>query len=620
MAESVSRKMLMVYLLLLVPIEWLAARFDAYQIDGDAVGYMDIADLMRAHKWAGVVNGYWHPLYPACLALAQRIFHTTRWNELGAYYALNFFIFLAQVAAMLLFVAALDRLRGRMSGTGAAPLLSLNVLRLLGVGLLVIAAQRELSMGKVRPDALLQALLLAAFAMLLESLAVETLSGAALFFAPLMGLFFGLAYLTKSFAFLVALLSIGLMVVFQAWIQRRPLWRVALGGALALLVFALVAGPYIAALSMQKHRFDFGDSGALNYAWYAGGTEKMHLEPWMTGQFGSASVHLVHPEQQLLASPGVYSYRAEPYGTYPPWFDTTFFNERIVPHLNLRVLLRRDARNVVLVLRYLLNHPEAWILLALMLVFGARFGFRRWRSDGFWLPMMLLGMAMWCIYGLVNIEERYVTLAYLVMMLSAFAALQGSVSTADTADMGRATRALLLPKFAAAMVIALSFLAMGGSLRIALENRRNSETAGVPHTWYSPRIYGAALGLAALGVKPGDEIACIGTTACLNDIYWARLAGVRILTEVYNPEPAHLLEQIEGLPNRDQVYNLLKAQGAKVVVANFDASSTTDGMPAASGWLRLGDTDFYAMPLNLKAPEVPAAPATLPWSGKHISP
>ena len=159
--------------------------------------------------------------------------------------------------------------------------------------------------------------------------------------------------------------------------------------ALALVVFGAVAGPYIAALSHQKHRFDFGDSGALNYAWYAGGVEKMHLEPWMTSSFGPATVHLIHPEQQLLASPGIYSYRAEPYGTYPDWFDTTYFNERIIPHLNLPVLIKRDARNAVLVIRYLFNHPEAWILLLLLIVLGARLRFGSWRRDNFWLPMIL---------------------------------------------------------------------------------------------------------------------------------------------------------------------------------------------------------------------------------------
>lgn len=613
MSPSRARKLLIVYLLLLVPIGWLATKYQPFQVDGDAVSYMDIADLLHAHRWAGVVNGYWHPLYPAFLCAAQIVFHPTRWNELHAYYAANYAIFLLQLIAMLAFVAGLDRLRTRTLGTDSNSLLSRNALAFLGLGLIVIASHRELSMGFIRPDALLQALMLLAFAMLLQALATE-----ALVYAPLMGLFFGFAYLTKSFAFLVALLSIGVMIVFQAWLQRRRLGRVALNAVLALVVFAAVAGPYMAALSHQKHRFDFGDSGALNYAWYSGGVEKMHLEPWMTSSFGRANVHLIHPEKQLLAAPGIYSYRAEPYGTYPDWFDTTFFNERIVPHLNPPVLVRRDARNLVLVVRYLFNHPEAWILLILLLVCGARlrFGNRRsWRrEDAFWLPMVLLGLAMWGIYGLVNIEERYVTLAYLVVVLPLFATLRAPAPEAD--EFG-ATDSAWLRQGATALIVLLALLAAGESLRLALEQRRDE--SALPHPWYNGEMFGAAHGLEAMGVHPGDQVACMGAIACLNDNYWARLAGVRVLTEVYNPNP-HLFRQFSSLPNRQQVYDILRSQGARVLVAQFDPGEVSSGAPAAAGWVRLGDTVFYAYPLNLASTLAPGAtsttstPASLPWS------
>jgi 4-amino-4-deoxy-L-arabinose transferase-like glycosyltransferase len=596
------RGILWVYLALLIPIAWLATKFDPYQLDGDAMAYMDVADLMRAHHWAGVVNGYWHPLYPACLAVAQRVFHSTRMNELHAYYVLNYVIFLASVVAMLVFVSALDKLRRRMTpsadqNSGEAPLLGLNALRLLGVALVVIASQRELSMAKIRPDLLLQTLMLAAFAMLLQSLATESL-----IFAPLMGLFFGLAYLTKSFAFVIALITIAVMVIFQAWLQRRRPVRVLIGGVLALAVFAAVAGPYVAALSKQKHRFDFGDSGALNYAWYVSGTDKMHIEPWMTKDFGSASVNLVHPEKQLLAQPGIYSYRAETYGTYPAWFDPTYFHERIVPIFNAKRLAHRDVRNIVLSLRYVLNHPEGLILLALLMVCGARFGSRDWRHTAFWLPPVLLGAAIWLIYGLVNIEERYVTLAYLLLVLPIFAALQ----TSEAANNPWPRRC------ATAMVAVLAFLALGESLRIALDERRFESGAGLPAAWYSPPIYGAAKALNALGVGSGDEIACMGTIACLNDPYWMRLADVRVLTEVYNPDAKNLLEEFEGLPNRQQVEDVLKAEGAKVVVAAFDPGAMAGRTPASEGWIRLGESNLYALPLNIPAPS-PAAPRTLPW-------
>jgi len=606
------RRALLVYVALLIPVGWLATKYDRYQIDGDATSYMDIADLIRAHHWSGMVNAYWHPLYPAGLALAHGVFHATRMTELRAYYALNFVIFLASVVAMLAFVTALDTLRRRMTpredqSGGVAPLLSLNALRLLGLGLLVIASQRELSMGKVRPDALLQMLMLMAFAMLLQALASESLV-----YAPLMGLFFGLAYLTKSFAFLIALLSIALLMLFQWWLQGRSLRRVVAGGGLAVVVFAAIAGPYVAALSRQKHRFDFGDSGALNYAWYVSGTEKMHLEPWMTNDFGSATVKLVHPETVLLAQPGVYSYRAEPYGTYPVWFDASYFNERIVPRFNARKLLHRDARNVVLVVRYVLNHPEGLILLTLLVVLlGAKFGFGNWRRQGFWVPMILMGVAMWAIYGMVNVEERYVTLAYLVLVLTVFAALRTPVEAEGETAWRRNAAGML--------VMLLAFLALGESLRIALQERRQESGEGLPSAWYSPSMYGAAKGLAALGVQPGDEIACMGTTACLYDPYWARLAGVRVLTEVYNPDEPHLFVELASLSNRQQVYDVVKGQGAKVLVAVFDPTDVAQQVAASKGWVRLDDTNFYALPLNLplhnEEGNVPTetVPGSLPW-------
>jgi 4-amino-4-deoxy-L-arabinose transferase-like glycosyltransferase len=604
MNQALLRRVLFVYLLLLVPIGWLASRFDPYQIDGDAVSYMDIADLLHAHQWSGAVNGYWNPLYPAFLALAQVVLHPLRFNELSAYYTMNFAIFLALLAAMLLFVAALDRLRAKMTRASAEPLLSLNAMRFLGLGLAILASQRELSMGKVRPDALLTTMLLAAFAMLLESLACESL-----LFAPLIGLFFGLAYLTKSFGLLVGVMSIAVMMLFQLWIQRRSLSRVAAGGALALVVFAAVAGPYIAALSRQKHRFDFGDTGALALAWTVSGTDQFHLEPGATSHFGSASVQLVHPETQLLNSPGIYGYRAEPYGTYPAWFDKSFFQDRVVPHIDPHRLVRRVARNLVLVCRYLLNHPEAWILLALLLLFGGRFGYTRWRSEGFWMPMIVLGLAIWALYGIVLIEERYVTLAYFVIVLPAFAALR---VPAEEAAVGVGPEEPWMKRAATAMVVLVAFLALGESLRTAAETRRMDNVEGLPHAWYSKQIFGAAQGLHALGVKPGDEVACVGTTACLFN-YWARLAQVRVLTEVDNPTGNHLLEELEGLPNRQQVYDVVKGQGAKVMVGQFDPAAMTGRTPASSGWVRLGETDYYALPLNLPNPAPAELPATRLW-------
>jgi hypothetical protein len=369
----------------------------------------------------------------------------------------------------------------------------------------------------------------------------------------------------------------------------------------AFTCFAVVAGPYVAALSIQRGRFDFGDSGALNYAWYVGGTEKMHLQPTQTGQFGSSEVHLKHPEKELLHSPLILSYAEMPYGTYPDWFDTTFWNEQIKPHFRLRDDLPRFARNCVLVVRYLFNHPEGLILLALLFVFGARVNMW-WRpgksvGNAFWVVPLLLGVAIWGIYALVNTEERYVTVAYFSIVLTIFAALRLPDEQNETDSSAEHTKTANLRFTASALIILLVLLATGESLRTVFEDRRQLSIRGYPGGWYSPTAVRVADGLQSLGVHPGDSVACIGPIVCLVDPYWARLAGVRILTEIYDPETP-VYPFLAALPNREQAIDVVRDQGAKVLVADFGNFRVSDSDPAFRNWQQLGGTTFYALPLK----------------------
>ena len=571
------------YCLLVAAFTFLFALYDPYRLDGDAVSYMDIADLIRSHCWAGIVNGYWHPLYPACLALGHVLFRSTRTNELHAYYMVNYAIFLLQMVAIVCFTDALSRLRDASAGTEQTWVMDRFLLRYAGLALLVVANQRELSLGRVRPDALLQALLLFAVAALLAHLR----TGHNLH-AVLMGGALGLAYLTKSFAFLFGVLCIVALVGARwLWKRERPV-RALVSGAVAFCCLLAVAGPYIAALSKQKGRFDFGDSGALNYAWYVGGTEKMHLEPWQTEKFGAAAVHLKHPDRQLSATPEIYSYATLPYGTYPDWFDASFFNERIVPRTAFKSEMLRSLRNIVLTLRYVFNHPEPVILLGVLLVFGGvlRFGVRR-NANLFWIVPLGLGVMIWVIYGTVNVEERYVTVGYLLMVLTAFAMLAT----------GRRGDAVNLRVTAAAVVATFAVLVAAESLREGLELRRTESVMGRKAGWEHPEWTEAVRGLEQLGVRPGDRVACIGWKACLYDMYWAREAGVRVLTEIYAPDgPAEAY--LEAMPNREQALGTVRAQGDKVIVGWFNPARM--GRTAATeGWQQLGESHLYALPLNL---------------------
>jgi 4-amino-4-deoxy-L-arabinose transferase-like glycosyltransferase len=598
-AAPLLRRFFPLYCLLAAAVTWGYALYDRFQLDGDAVAYMDIGDNLRAHRWAGIVNGYWHPMYPAFLSFGHILLHATLRTELRAYYSVNFAIFLLEMLAIVLFADALLRLRATLqpASDSAAPnfLLTRYPLRYLAVALLVIASQRELSLGKVRPDALLQAFLLFALAALLAHLATNRLR-----YAALMGLALGCAYLTKSFAFLFALCCILALVAFRwIWLKHKTA-QVVPAALIALATFALVAGPYVAALSRQHGRLDFGDSGSLNYAWFVAGTEKMHLQPYQTSQFGSADVHLKHPERELLHSPLILSYAEMPFGTYPDWFDPTYWNDQIKPHFSLRGELSRSARDCVLFARYVFNHPEALILLALFLTLGAR-PTLRWRprspANPFWIAPLLLGVAIWGIYAIVNTEERYVTVAYLTIILTLFATLRLPDSSSSFWQSQNLSSGPSLRPIASTLIFLLALLAVAEPLRTVLDDRRNLSVDGSLRGWYSPTQFQAAKGLRALGVQPGDTVACVGFVACLDDPYWARLAGVRILTEIYDPG-THAYLFLSNMPNRDQAIAIARATGAKVLVAEFGQARVSDADPFFRNWHQLDDTTFYALQLN----------------------
>jgi hypothetical protein len=601
---TLLRRFFPLYCLLVALFTYGYALYDAFQIDGDAVNYMDLADLVRTHQWAGIVNAYWHPLYPAFLAVGRVLTHASLANELHAYYLVNFVIFLLEMVAIVCFTDALVRLRGTLAGDGSAHfLLTKYPLRYLGLALLVIASQRELSLGKVRPDALLQAFLMFALAALLTHLATSRIR-----YAAWMGLALGFAYLTKSFAFVFALLSILAFSIFRWLWLKHSLAKVVPAALVALVCFGVVAGPYVAALSRQHGRLDFGDSGSLNYAWYVAGTEKYHLEPYMTDQFGSSDVHLKHPDKELLHSPQIFSYAALPWGTYPEWFDPTYWNDQVKPHFNLHGELSRGSRNCVLVIRYLFNHPEALIVLGLLLAFGARIRLP-WRPGGntFWLVPISLGALIWIIYATVNTEERYVTVAYLTLILTLFATLRVPQIAADATP-----RSLFPVPCSLALILLLALLAAGESLRTVFEDRRDLSGLQVPGGWYSPNEEHAATALDSMGLQPGDQVACIGYTACLGDYYWARLAQVRILTEIYAPDGLTAYELLASKPNRDLAYSTLRVQGAKVLVADFANVPVTGTGAILAGWQELGDSTLYELPLDVPPGTVPVRPIPPP--------
>jgi hypothetical protein len=92
----------------------------------------------------------------------------------------------------------------------------------------------------------------------------------------------------------------------------------------------------------------------------------------------------------------------------------------------------------------------------------------------------------------------------------------------------------------------------------------------------------AAQGLTDLGIRPGDEIAVLGHSL---DCYYARLAGVRIVAQIWE-----VPEQIAGLSASQvsQVLSQLKQAGIKALVSRSHPGFLND-----AGWIGIPRTDIY---------------------------
>jgi hypothetical protein len=566
------RKVALIYSLLLVLCGIGYARYSNYMLDGDAVAFMDIADAMHAHDLAHVVNGYWNPAYAGALLVGELVTHPSRWKELQTFYLVNWVIFVLNIGACWYFVRSMVMVRERREDDPTtAPALSHMALLLTSLALLFASFQRELLLSAVRADALLLLffLMAASFLMRLES-------GGRFLFYPLLGAALGLAYLTKSFAFLPSGFLMTAMMIYgltRKGVERK---RIVTGVLAAGVVFLALAGPYILAISKQRGRLTTGESARLNYAFFVDQTGRWH--EWHSGDMGHAKADFKHHEELLLDKPPVYSYDQHAIGTYPLWFDPSYWTDTMKPQFYLKGHLQRLARCSALLLRFILGHGEAFAVFAILLFTGCFLGRRR----GQWLPLAPVaawGLLMFAIYFPIDLQDRYLTGPLLLLVLPLLAMLRRPAS----GYRGEVATGVALTLAALVLVTAISDLG---------ERRRMLSGARYPSGAYSKEIYPAAAGLAALGINPGQAVACFGDTACYVDHYWARLAQTPIRAEIEVPDASDPGAFWKRLPDQQQVLDALRARHISAVVGYFAPAEREP-----DGWKKLGTSDFYALPL-----------------------
>jgi hypothetical protein len=177
------------------------------------------------------------------------------------------------------------------------------------------------------------------------------------------------------------------------------------------------------------------------------------------------------------------------------------------------------------------------------------------------------------MYTLVLFSFRYVV-GYIVLMCL-------SAATLSLQPWRSATRRRAL--FAATLLLVLvGAVRLRPVLRAALRPNDSGSLTREEGRDNGPSSAAVARELARLGIRPGDEISVLGHSL---DCYYARLAGVRIVAQIWD-DP----EQVAGLSATQvrQVLSQLRQIGVKALVSRSKPGFVND-----EGWTAIPRTDVF---------------------------
>ncbi len=536
---------------------WLAEALSyRHSINPDGISYLDIASAFMKGRWTAAVNAYWSPAYPVLLSFWLSIFRPSAFQELAV---VKYFNCLTLVFVLYCFEyflhGVLEYTQVATGGDREGVPLPIWALRATGYTLFFWMSLYLTPPSLVTPDALVFASILFA-----AGIIVRMAAGADgwLRFAAL-GIVLALGYLAKAVMFPLAFMFMA-STFFTFGNIRRAIPRVLL----ALMLFSLISAPFVLLISRGKGRFTFGDSGRIGYAEYVNGVT--FLIHWQGMPPGSGKPK--HPTRKILETPPVYEYASPVMGTYPPWSDPSYWYDGVRPHFELIGQLNTLRYSLD---RYFELSTQLGCLVAgfvVLLLWGNRFRDflkRFWIVAFLWIPS-LAGLAM---YALVLVEGRYLGGFLLLLWAGIFSAIRIPRTESGSAIVRCVTLAIVL-----LLDVQIAWSVGHSVVRLA--------------SFRAPADLEVAHELIREGIVPGDKVAFVGFA--LADHYWARLARVSIVAEVYHDGVESFWEARPEL--KAQVLNLFAKSGAKAVVAK-----NVPPMFVADGWRQVSGTSYFVFML-----------------------
>ena len=385
----------------------------------------------------------------------------------------------------------------------------------------------------------------------------------------ILGAVLGFGYLAKTamfplaFAFLIAgMFSVGNL-------------RQALLPTLAsLLIFITISSPLIIAISTAKGTLTFGDSGKLNYAWLVASEVKPYRF-WQGKETGSGIPK--HAPRKIFNNPEIFEFATPVSGTYPPWYDPSYWYEGLIVKFNLERQISVFKKNVSYYFNIFFGVLSfAYLSIAII---GGRFWLSIKGLIGNWVLLIpaLAGLVIYMI-GIdmpkAFIEKQPSTRYIAPFIVLLFAGVFSSVRLSNF----KGTKKLTASIFLATLVL----INTNQIFYQTSEELWNILTEPKQHVQWQ-----VANSLNQLGIQPGEKVAILGRYI-YPDYHWARLAGVKIVAEVLDGHAFWTKDSVV----RANILKDIERTGSSVIVQkpgiNIPHSVSTDG------WQKVGNTNYYA--------------------------
>lgn len=546
-----------------------------FTMNPDGISYLDIGDAYWRGEWHMAINAYWSPLYSWILGLFLKVLKPSPYWEYPLVHLVNFVIYVGTLACFEFFLSKFIRIcraPGKEPGEAGESALPEWAWWALGYSLFIWTSLVMITLGTVTPD-----MCTAGFVYLALGLTLQIRAGV----APrrsfvFLGVVLGFAYLAKA-----AMFPLAFVFLAVAMLSLENLRKAIPHTAMSALVFVAITVPYVAAISQARGRLTFGDSGGLNYAgcvngvdfWFPGDSGRMKcvgvgLVEGVDEIESTNGKMLLHPVKRIFDAPATYQFEGPVEGTYPFWYDPSYWQEGIKPHFDLRGQASAVMRGIESYCSLCFNvflqlNVTAGLCILYLLAPKASVCIKRAAKN--W-PLVLPGLSALGLYALVFAQYRYIAAFVLILWLAAFSGV--------CIPSSKRSRTLI-----AVIIISIAATTVASACWYVVENP-------IAVMSIEPVDWQAAMALKELGIRSGDKVAVIAREPMADHLpFAARLARTQIIAQVNRRD-----RFFAAAPSTQcQVIEAIARSGAKAILTSAEPPHAASGIH----WEALELTGYY---------------------------